>query len=185
MKQGLFRLTAIICLILAVFKWNDSRADAFESFHDYRSQNGYQCMAEAMFFEGAKDGKIGMHLIGNVIINRYTDKVYEFKNLDSICDVVHQPSRNPARPWECAFSYYCDGKPEVVPETPVDMKAMSEAMWLSQKLLTQLHETGSVIDLTDGALYYTQPQVNRNWMKNTVVTIEYLGHLFRKPIEQE
>ena len=182
-KDYTWPLAFIALLLMAIlFKMPDAHADEFYSFNDYGGhnlpQNSYHCLAEAMYFEGGVDGRLGMYLIGEVIINRVNDKVLEFKDLNNVCDVVHQPSRNPDKPWECAFSYHCDGKPEIVPNTYADQKVLGIAQSLAIKMLNAIDP----VDFTDGALYYTQPQIARGWMKNTEITLEYLGHVFRKPI---
>lgn len=167
----------ILLLVIILFKMPDANADDYYTFTTLEPQSEYDCLAEALYYEAAQDGDLGMYLVGKAILNRYYDKTYEFKNLNTICEVVHQPSRNPAKPWECAFSYYCDGKPEIVPDHPLERAAMLAAQSMAIGLLNDR----SSIDFTDGALYYTQPQVSRGWMINTTVTVTYLNHVFRKP----
>ena len=174
-------LCYIITLLVCLGAYQDVYADSMNSFYVTEPQTGYECLAEALYFEAASDGQLGMYLVGLVIINRYRDTTYEFAHLNTICDVVHQPANNPARPWECAFSYYCDDRPELVPDHPLEQEAKGTA----QSIAFDLLNNGYNLDLTGGALYYTQPQIQRDWMKNTVITINYLGHTFRKPLDQE
>jgi len=138
-------------------------------------QTNTDCLAEALYYEAGSEGRLGMYLVGNVIKNRVMDNSREFRDLNNFCDVVHQPSRS-GKYHECAFSYYCDGKAEVVPSITAEQEAMAIAYEVAFELVEY-----AVLDLTDGSLYYTQTQVNRGWMKNTEVTMTYLKHTFRKP----
>jgi spore germination cell wall hydrolase CwlJ-like protein len=169
-------LMAIITLFIP-----DAKADDFHSFNRTGPQTEVECLAEAIYFEGAIDGELGMYLVANTITNRVNDTELEFRHLNSYCDVVHQPSRDYSKPYECAFSYYCDNKPEVVPELHSEGKAFIAAFNIAYEFV---NNSTYVIDLTDGALYYTQSQVSRGWMNNTTITVTYLHHTFRKPIDK-
>ena len=175
-----YLLVIVLVTVLAV---SNSHADDFLSFNSGESelaQTELDCMAEAMYHEGAIDGRTGMYLVGEVIMNRSSDTTYKFKTLTGACAVAHQPSRNDNY-WECAFSYYCDGKSEDV----FDTKQNREAFELAYELAYALLNNKTELDLTDGALYYTQVDIYRGWMDNTVVTITYLNHTFRKRMDQE
>lgn len=164
---------------------NKASADNFVSFHESNeTQTSLDCLAEAMFYEARGEGKMGMFVVGEVIRARVKDDVYEFKNLNTYCEVIHQPSRDKQRPWLCAFSYYCDGLPEVYnADKPSEVLAMQNAYEMAERIyyepiLTQLNFTG-------GALYYTQHKVSQGWMERTVITLVFKGHTFRKPLEEK
>jgi spore germination cell wall hydrolase CwlJ-like protein len=172
-----------IVFVFLAYLMNQSRAwaDQLYAFNNNQPQSEYECLAEALYFEGAIDGAVGMYLIANVITNRVNDDKLEFRDYNTWCDVVHQPSRDPNRPWECAFSYYCDGKPETVPNLKSEQSAASQAQWIAWQVIKN---SPYGVDLTDGALYYTQSQVSRGWMDNTRITVTYLHHTFRRPINK-
>ena len=68
------------------------------------------CLVEAIYFEGRSESISGMIGIGVVILNRVRNKRYP----DTICAVVHDGrywEGNPIK-YKCAFTYWCDGKPE-------------------------------------------------------------------------
>ena len=68
------------------------------------------CLVEAIYFEGRSESISGMLGIGVVILNRVKSKRYP----NTICAVVHDGhywEGNPIK-YKCAFTYWCDGKPE-------------------------------------------------------------------------
>jgi len=171
--------------LLLVIGASNSKADNFKSFHEsMEAQRGIDCLAEAMFYEARGDGKIGMFLVGEVIRERVEDKVYEFRNIDSYCGVIHQPSRDDTRPWLCAFSYYCDGLPEVYnADLPSEVKSMEMAYEMASRIINEPEAIR--LNLSGNALYYTQHEVSQGWMDRTVITIVFKGHTFRKPLEEK
>lgn len=178
-------LVLLSLLTLLVLFVPPVQADNFVSFHEStEAQSSVDCLAEAMFYEARGDGKFGMFVAGEVIRNRVEDDYYEFKYHNTYCEVIQQPSRDPARPWLCAFSYYCDGKPEVYNlDNPAHIKAVNMAYKMATAIINE--REGSRMNFTDGALYYTQHVVSKGWMDRTEVTLVYKGHTFRKPIEEE
>lgn len=169
-------------LILATFLTFNAAADDMLYFQSDPIQTEIDCVAEAMYWEGRGEGRLGMILVGEVIKNRVDDILYEFKHLSTACEVAHQPSRT-VNYWECGFSYHCDGKGEGVFDTVGNMKSYEMAYSLAYKLVTNSDEF--YLDIADGALYYTRNEIWRDWMDNTVVTIIHLDHTFRKRKGQE
>ena len=68
------------------------------------------CLVEAIYFEGRSESTSGMLAIGIVILNRVRSDNYP----NTICDVVHDGHYWNGTPvkYKCAFTYWCDGKPE-------------------------------------------------------------------------
>ena len=173
----------ILFTFVIIIGANKSNADQFLSFNSIHTelvQTELDCLSEAMYHEGLIDGRTGMYLVGEVILNRVNDTTYEFKRLESVCAVVHQPSKSKNH-WECAFSYFCDGKPEDVFDTKLNRKAFELAYELAYSMLNNMYQ----LNLTEGALYYTQVGVYRKWMENTEVTMAYMHHSFRKRKDQK
>lgn len=176
---------AALVILLLICVAHKAKADNFVSFHESsEAQTSVDCLAEALFYEARGEGKIGMFLAGEVIRERVEDRTYEFKALNTYCEVVHQPSRDPSRPWLCAFSYYCDGLPEVYNASiPGEVASMTMAYEMAERIY---HEPSHArLNLTDNALYYTQHEVSQGWMERTQITLVYEGHTFRKPLEQK
>lgn len=172
----------ITTLLLATIFIQEAYSDTMLQFHNNGEQQEIDCLSEAMYHEGAVDGKLGMLLIAEVIKNRVDDVTYEFKSLRSYCEVVSQPSSSGVY-HECAFSYKCDGKTEDIFDNEINTRAFEMAYALAYTVLSTNNE--HYLDLTDGALYYTQHKVWRSWMANTEEVLSYGGHTFRKRIGQE
>ena len=79
-----------------------------------------ECLAQNMYWESRNQSFRGLLAVGNVVMNRVADS--RFPN--TVCEVVHQavmikswktgeyiPKRN-----ACHFSWYCDGKAEIIPK---------------------------------------------------------------------
>ena len=93
-----------------------SKADAFKN-NDREIQT--TCMADNIYFEARNQGTAGWSAVASVTLNRVQDK--RFPN--TVCEVVRQgPTRES---WKqngefyplkhrCQFSWYCDGKADVV-----------------------------------------------------------------------
>ena len=117
-------------------------------------QTEQDCLAEAVYFEGRGEPFIGQIAIANVVLNRTTK---------SICLTVHDK--------RCIFSYWCDGKHEIMK----DVKAKEVAYTVARLALD-----GAVVARLDEATHYHADYVNPYWAG----TLEYIGqigkHLFYK-----
>ena len=84
------------------------------------------CLATAIYYESRSEPLEGQVAVGNVIMNRVASD--KFPN--SPCEVVKQ-----GRTWmghmvrnQCHFSYYCDGRPEVILDEEAYTLALSIAV---------------------------------------------------------
>ena len=68
------------------------------------------CMAANIYFEASTQERIGKIGVAQVTMNRVRSP--EFPN--SICEVVFQGPKNKKHKHLCQFSWYCDGKPDVI-----------------------------------------------------------------------
>ena len=73
------------------------------------------CLATAIYFEARGEPMVGQVAVAQVIVNR----VYDERFPDTVCDVVKQGEYytwNKSIPIKhrCQFSFWCDGKPEVM-----------------------------------------------------------------------
>ena len=114
-------------------------------------QTDQDCLAEAIYYEGRSEPFIGQLAIANVALTRTTK---------SVCATVHD---------RCQFSYWCDGKHEIM----LDAKAKEHSY-----MVAKLAMDGAVVGETEGATHYHATYVNPYWAGK----LFYLGrigkHLF-------
>lgn len=137
------------------------------SLEDFNEQE--KCLAEAIYFESRGEPFLGQVAVGVVVIRRVNSP--KFPN--NICDVVHEGRHwkgNPIRN-RCSFSYYCDGKSEVIYNEDEYFKVMNAAT---------LVLGGIVIDNMEDVLYYHATYVNPNWASQMTFVFQIGKHKFYK-----
>jgi len=127
-----------------------------------------ECLVEAIYFEARSEPFDGQIAVANVILNR----VSHYKFPSNICSVVRagkiNSKGNPVRN-KCAFSYWCDGKPEDIVNSSAYRTATDAAVIALE---------GFVINGLDRATFYHAENVKPKWSK-TKKFIRQLGtHLF-------
>ena len=123
------------------------------------------CIATAIYFEARSENLDGQVAVANVIMNRVASD--KFPN--SPCEVVKQ-----GRTWmghmvrnQCHFSYYCDGRPEVILDEGAYTLALSIAVnW------------PNLVDITNGATYYHRDDVQPYWIESLSISRQIGRHLF-------
>ena len=116
------------------------------------------CLATAIYYESRSEPLEGQVAVANVIMNRVASD--KFPN--SPCEVVKQ-----GRTWmghmvrnQCHFSYYCDGRPEVILDEGAYTLALSIAVnW------------PNLVDITNGATYYHRDDVQPYWVEGERLSI--------------
>ena len=133
------------------------------------------CLAKNIYFEAKNQGTAGWAAVASVTLNRVNDTRYP----NSICEVVYQ---GPARPsWQdpelmipirhkCQFSWYCDGKSDVMRNT----SKREEIIKFAEYVLSTKFD----LDITDGATHYHADYVYPAWAKTKTKTIEIGDHIF-------
>lgn len=132
--------TAILLLFTCSFA-NISRAE----------QSELDCMAEAVYYEARGESLIGQLAVGTVILNRVKGSRYK----NTICSVVHD---------RCAFSYYCDGKPERM----ANRRARRTAYNIARLILD-----GATVETVWNATHYHAAYVTPIWSRH----MERLGRI--------
>ena len=130
------------------------------------------CMAHAIYFEARSESTVGQIAVGQVIMNRVSDHRYP----DSVCEVVTDGLRYS---WDnrkivrdkCAFSFYCDGKPEHIS----DQQAYS---WAEEIAWSLIEGDLNIIDLTDGSTHYHAHYVEPYWKDRFTQTVRIDDHIF-------
>lgn len=157
----------------------------------FYSQQDVNCLTENMYFEARSDGYAGMYATSMVVMNRVLDDRYP----NSICEVVKQgpireswktrdnpnianedrvffPIRN-----QCQFSWYCDGKADVMH----DKVALQTAKEIAHLVLDDF-TTNGVVDITEGATHYHTVNVSPYWADSRgMMKVTQVGsHIFYK-----
>ena len=107
------------------------------------SEEGHYCLTEAIYFEARSESYIGQLAIANVILERVRQEMFP----DTICDVVHQWDGYPYR-HACSFSYYGDGKKEIMYE--------KSALIIAMEIATLALEGALVEDIWGATHYHTR-----------------------------
>ena len=127
------------------------------------------CLAENIYHESANESDLGKIAVAMVVLNRVNSP--DFPN--TICEVVHQPSRKPGSPKSCQFSWTCDGKPDKIRDSEKfqAIKSLSRDILKSQD---------TIVDIVDGALYYHAVYVKPAWAKYFDRVARIDTHIFYK-----
>ena len=157
-----FRIGVLIQLLLALFLISiafSSQANA--------KQSDIECLTEAIYFEARGEPFIGQLAVANVIMGRVRDHRFP----PTVCEVVHA-----GRYWEgtpirnrCAFSYWCDGKPEIMK----DKQALKTAGDVARMAVD-----GVLYEEIQGATFYHASYVSPYWIKNLEFVTRIGKHLF-------
>lgn len=128
------------------------------------------CLAMAIYFEARGEPLAGQLAVAQVIINRVASPRYP----NTPCEVIQQgpvyPSGHPVK-HRCQFSFWCDGRPEVVADN---------AAWHTA-LLVAAAAKGSALDITEGATFYHATNVSPRWRYTMKVTVQIGSHIFYTP----
>lgn len=135
------------------------------------SKDELVCLALNDYWEARSEVIAGRIAVARVVLNRAMDPRYP----SNICDVVKQ-SRNGAM-HKCQFSWYCDGKADL----PYDPKVWRDSIKIAAAVL---QKDSSMIDPTDGALWYHADFIRPSWAMGFESTTIIGTHVFyREPIE--
>jgi spore germination cell wall hydrolase CwlJ-like protein len=126
----------------------------------------WRCLSEALYFEARGETAKGLFAVGEVIMNRVSNRGYP----NSLCGVINQGT---GRKYACQFTYTCDGRPEVISE---------QGAWRRVGKVARLLIDGADTNLTDGATHYHTTAVNPSWARVFPRTARHGVHLFyREP----
>ena len=127
------------------------------------------CLAKNIYFESANESDLCIIAVAMVVLNRVESQ--DFPN--TICEVVHQPSRTPNNKKGCQFSWTCDGKPDTVRS----QEKYQAIVALSRDIL---RSRDTIVDIVDGALYYHAVYVKPSWAKYFEKVARIDTHIFYK-----
>lgn len=134
------------------------------------------CIADNVYWEARNQSVEGMIAVALVTRNRVEDDRYP----NTYCEVIHQgPTR---RSWlnadvlvpirdRCQFSWYCDGKSDIVPDYDGDVYDL--ALNIAFKIYWN-----EFVDFTEGATHYHAWYVQPEWADTKTITIGIGDHIF-------
>ena len=131
------------------------------------------CLAQNIYFEARNESTAGQIAVANVVLNRKKSKAFP----DTVCEVVYEgphyeTSGGRLFPYKhrCQFSWYCDGKSDLIKNMPKyeDLYVLANFIYNSN------------IDITDGALFYHADYVDPEWSDSMKVTATIDTHIFYK-----
>jgi len=128
------------------------------------SKEDHYCLTEAIYFEARSESYIGQLAVANVILERVRQEMFP----NTICDVVHQWKSYPYR-YECSFSYYCDGKKEIMYEKDALLTAMD---------IATLALEGAIVKDIWGATYYHTRYTEPYWIDEMFKLGAIGNHIF-------
>lgn len=120
------------------------------------------CLVLAIYYEARSEPVAGQYAVAEVVLNRVASPRFP----DSVCEVVTQDLG--PNPHDCQFSFYCDGKPEVMRNTT----AMKQALAIA----TAVMDDPTVV--ANGALFYHADYVSPKWSKKMTPTVMVGAHIF-------
>lgn len=124
----------------------------------------YHCLVEAIYFEARSESDIGQLAVANVILERVRHEDHP----NTICDVVHEWKYYP-RLYKCSFSYYCDGKTEVMYE--------KDSLFNVMQIATLALE-GATVEDTYSSTHYHSRYVQPYWASEMLYIGSIGEHLF-------
>ena len=160
MRKSIFTLTVL-----------SGVAAVFNSSHSMEvSKKDIACMAEAIYHEARNQRTIGQLAVGIVIKNRMKDPRWP----NTICEVVKQGDYRGTRPIKhrCQFTFWCDGKPEVI----TDIKALDRALDLAEFIMSGNVEIAGF----EGITHYHTHRVSPNWANRFKEKGAIDAHIFYK-----
>ena len=136
------------------------------------------CLAKNAYFEARNQSILSQIAVSQVVMNRVKNE--DFPN--TVCCVVYEARMNkwfkdnmnkdvPVRD-KCQFSWYCDGKADVIH----DHESFNIALAVANQVLSGYN----LKDVTDGALWYHAVYVNPYWAKEKIKTVKHEDHIFYK-----
>ena len=121
-----------------------------------------QCLAQAVYYEAAREPRLGQEAVAQVVLNRVRHPAYP----KSICGVVYQGA---ARSTGCQFTFTCDGSLARAPE-PV--------LWRRAQEVAKRALAGYVDKAVGSATHYHAQYVAPYWAPTLVKMTQVGQHIF-------
>jgi spore germination cell wall hydrolase CwlJ-like protein len=149
----------LILIVLSVYSLQASALKPVE-FDDFI------CLAYNIYYEAEDQSMRGKLAVASVVVNRVPDSMYP----NTVCGVVYQPSRNPRRPWACAFSWTCN-------RHHIAHRKVGGLAWEDSKSAARLLLSGVVKPIVPST-YYVRCGTKVTWLENTDFYTRIDDHCF-------
>ena len=154
-----------------------------ELYTEYNQPQLY-CLAQNIYFEAKSEPLAGQYAVADVVLNRVNDTRYP----NTICEVVREgpikeswktrqhadlaPKERIYHPIKnrCQFSWYCDGKADVVRD--------NDAWRLAQIVAYKIVHNEKMRGITEGATHYHADYVSPKWAKSIQLVGSISTHIF-------
>lgn len=124
--------------------------------------DGFRCLAEALYFEARGESVRGQFAVAEVILNRVDSGRFP----DTLCGVIKQGT---GKKYQCQFTYTCDGHKEVIREK----RAYERVSKVARAALD-----GRSQEMTSGATHYHTKAVRPSWSRVYKETARIGVHIF-------
>ena len=143
-------------------------------------QKDLLCLQKNIFFEARNQSKLAQIAVAWVTFNR----VNHPKHKNTICDVVYRGVHKNGIPVKnrCAFSWYCDRKPDKPKNNKIELMAWEQAGDIAEYMIKNCliqKNSSCPKDPTNGALFYFNPDLaDPHWKNVKVKTASIDNHVF-------
>ena len=143
---------------------------------DATKQESIVCLAKNAYFEARNQSVLSQIAVSQVVMNRVQSP--DFPN--TVCGVVYEAQlskwykekmdKEVPLKHKCQFSWYCDGKADII----TDIDSYKIALAVAHQVLSKY----TMHDVTDGAVFYHAYYVNPRWAKEKIKTVVHEDHIF-------
>ena len=135
-----------------------------------------KCLADNIYWESRNQPAKGMIGVALVVRNRVADRRFPHSYCEVIMEGPTRPSwKEPHDPipvrHRCQFSWYCDGKSDVIPTRDSDIYELARAVAFKVY-------RGEFGDFTYGATHYHADYVTPAWASSKIHTVTVGNHIF-------
>jgi spore germination cell wall hydrolase CwlJ-like protein len=144
------------------------------------SESEVLCLQQNIFFEARNQGYEAKIAVAWVTLNR----VNHSRHANDICGVVKHAIYKNGLPVKnrCAFSWFCDRKPDRPSNNKIELRAWDEAGYIARKFLMNCLDGKTELcpeDPTHGATFYFNPTLaDPHWKNVKVKTVAIDDHVF-------
>lgn len=132
----------------------------------------FNCLAANIYFEARSESQLAKRAVAYVTLNRVKSELYP----DTICDVVYQGEQHASGMMvkdRCHFSWYCDGKPDIIN----DQHAWIDAQQIAHMVINTYNDFP---DPVEGALMFHAVYVSPDWKYDYERVARIDQHIFYK-----